>query len=337
MCTCNFLGYQIFNSNFLQKRSSLKTAVAMILCCALFSGCNSGSERDRELHLGTASLGGAFYPVGQTASNLVTKYAEGLSMLPVVSAGAIQNPRLVHSKEIDVGITNAYMAWLGYQGEAPYGEILNIRALGTIHPSILHMVTLKGSPITSFEQISGKRVAVGPAGGGTYGFLERLLDVHGMSMDEITPSYLSYTDGFTQLGDGNVDAALALAGYPTSAVMQALATQELAFIELSDEIMEQVRIRYPYYTRGTLPKEIYRLDKDVSVIGVNNMLVVREDMSEEDVFQIAQAIYGNMEEFGRNNAIARQIDPLHSLELAIPLHPGSARFFNELETEAQSD
>jgi len=304
----------------------------LLVCGVLLLGCQPNTERATELHLGTASLGGAFYPVGQSASNLVTKYAEGLSMLPVVSAGAIQNPRLVHSAEIDVGITNAYMAWLGYNGDAPYGETLEIQALGTIHPSILHMVTLKGSPITDFEQLRGKRVAVGPAGGGTYGFLERLLEVHDMSIDEITPSYLSYTDGFTQLGDGNVDAALALAGYPTSAVMQALATQDLAFIELSDEILEQVRIRYPYYTRGTLPKEVYRLDEDVTVIGVNNMLVVRQDMPEEQVFQIAQAIYGNMDEFGRNNAIARQIDPLQSLDLAIPLHPGSARFFADLES-----
>ena len=126
-------------------------------------------------------------------------------MLPVVSAGAIQNPRLVHANEIDVGITNAYMAWLGVNGDAPYGEPLNISALGTIHPSILHMVTLKGSDITRFDQLRGKRVAVGPAGGGTDGFLKRLLDVHGMTIDDINASYLSYTDGFTQLGDGNVD------------------------------------------------------------------------------------------------------------------------------------
>jgi len=131
-----------------------------------------------------------------------------------------------------------------------------------------------------------------------------------------------------------VDAALALAGYPTSAVMQALATRELAFIELSDEILEQIKIRYPYYTWGQLPKEVYRLDRDVIVIGVNNMLVVREDMPEEQVYQVAKAIYGNMEEFGRNNAIAKQIDPLQSLQLAIPLHSGAARFFESLVNES---
>ncbi|MGI9203776.1 MAG: TAXI family TRAP transporter solute-binding subunit [Woeseiaceae bacterium] len=304
--------------------------VLSLSAVVLVSGCgaqSNGEAPSRELHLATASLGGAFYPVGQSASNLVTKYADGLTMLPVVSAGAIQNPRLVHAGEVDLGITNGNMAWLAVNGTGPYAEPLNLKAVGTLHPSILHMVTLKGAAITSFDGLRGKRVAVGPAGGGTYAFLVRLLEVHGMTIDDITPSYLSYTDGFTQLGDGNVDAALALAGFPTAAVMQTLATHELAFIRLSDEYLATMLERYPYYTSRSLPKEVYRLDSDVVVIGVNNMLIVNANMAKEDVFAITTAIYGNMDEFRRNNAIARQIDVSQSLSLPVPLHDGAAQFF----------
>jgi TRAP transporter TAXI family solute receptor len=288
---------------------------------------NQTEETTRELHLATASLGGAFYPVGQTISNLVTRYADGLSMLPVVSAGAIQNPRLVHSGEVDLGMTNGNMAWLAVSASGPYSEALNLKAVGVIHASILHMVTLEGSGIRSFQDLRGKRVAVGPAGGGTYGFLTRLLDVHGMSIDDITPSYLSYTDGFAQLGDRNVDAAFALAGFPAAAVMQTLATRELTFIELHDDMLLAMLERYPYYTSRTLEKEVYRQNKDVTVIGVNNMLIVNSEMDEDQVYRIAGAIYGHMDEFKNNNAIANQIDRMQSLSLPIPLHPGAARFF----------
>ncbi len=302
----------------------------LALLVSAISGCNQDvSKNHRELHLATASLGGAFYPVGQSVSNLVTLYAEDTSMLPVVSAGAIQNPRLVDSGEVDVGITNGYMAWLAVNGTSPYEKHLNLKALGTIHASILHMVTLEGSAIKRFEDLRGKRIAVGPAGGGTYGFLVRLLAIHDMSIDDITPSYLSYTDGFTQLGDGNVDAAFALAGFPTAAVKQTLATHDLAFIELSDKKIEEILAKHPYYSVKKLPKETYRLGQDVNVIGVNNMLVVNGNMDEELVFKIAQAVYGNMEEFRKNNAIAKQIYPEDSLQLPIPLHDGAARFFKQ--------
>jgi TRAP transporter TAXI family solute receptor len=302
----------------------------LIVLVSVISGCSKDSNKtQQELHLATASLGGAFYPVGQSVSNLVTLHAENISMLPVVSAGAIQNPRLVDSGEVDVGITNGYMAWLAINGTSPYEKHLNLKALGTIHASILHMVTLENSPIKSFEDLRGKRVAVGPAGGGTYGFLVRLLAIHDMTIDDIRPSYLSYTDGFTQLGDGNVDAAFALAGFPTAAVQQTLATNNLAFIELSDKKIAEILEKHPYYSVQKLPKETYRLKHDVNVIGVSNMLVVNANMDEDLVFKLTQAIYGNMEEFRKNNAIAKQIYPEDSLQLPIPLHDGAARFFKQ--------
>ena len=34
-----------------------------------------------------------------------------------------------------------------------------------------------------------------------------------MSLDDVVPSFLSYSDGFSQLGDGNIDAAFFLEVY----------------------------------------------------------------------------------------------------------------------------
>ena len=39
----------------------------------------------QELRIGTASQGGAFYPVGQAISTLVGKHSDGLTMVPVVT------------------------------------------------------------------------------------------------------------------------------------------------------------------------------------------------------------------------------------------------------------
>ena len=64
-------------------------------------------------------------------------------------------------------------------------------------------------------------LSVGPAGGGTIPFLGQVLSIAGLSLEDITPSFLAYGDGFSKLADGNVDAAFALSGYPAGAVMQA--------------------------------------------------------------------------------------------------------------------
>ena len=59
-----------------------------------------------ELRIGTASHGGTYYPVGQAISTQVGNHAAGLTMVPVVTQGSVQNARLVNSGEVDVAITN---------------------------------------------------------------------------------------------------------------------------------------------------------------------------------------------------------------------------------------
>ena len=244
---------------------------------------SAGAE---ELRIGTASQGGAFYPVGQAISTLVNEHADGLTMVPVVTQGSVQNPRLVNKGEIDVGITNNNLAVLANKGAAMYkkGGKMNLRALGSLHFSVLHMMTLEDSSIDSIADLKGKRIAVGPAGGGTIPFLKQVLGLHGMTIEDITPSFLSYGDGFSQLADGNVDAAFALSGYPAGAVMQARANKALKFIKLSDDALGQALEKYKNYNRVVVPKDVYKTADDGIVLGVNNMLVVDANLDAEKAY-----------------------------------------------------
>jgi len=305
-----------------------KSCLAILgIAFGLFSAGMSASAA--ELRIGTASQGGAFYPVGQAISNLVNKYADGLTMVPVVTQGSVQNPRLVNKGEVDVGITNNNLAVFANKGAAMYkkGGKMDLRTVGSLHFSILHMMTLKGSSINAISDLKGKRVAVGPAGGGTIPFLKQVLGLYGLTMEDITPSFLSYSDGFSQLADGNVDAAFALSGYPAGAVMQARANKELKFIALPEDKIGEALGKYKNYNRVVVPKDVYKTADDGVVLGVNNMLVVNSSMDADTVFKITKAIYDNMDEFRANNAHAKQIVPENSLKLKIPLHPGAARYF----------
>jgi len=96
-------------------KTIIKTAVALVI------GLSANLVSSEELRLGTASLGGAFYPMGQSISNLVNRYAgEDISMVPVVTGGSVQNPRLVGSGEMEIAITNNNLAVLALKGKGPY-------------------------------------------------------------------------------------------------------------------------------------------------------------------------------------------------------------------------
>lgn len=305
--------------------------VGMMLAGAAGMLAVSLSANAAELRMGTASQGGAFYPVGQAISSLVTKYADGLEMVPVVTGGSVQNPRLVNKGEVDIAITNNNLAVFANKGIAMYkkGGKMNLRAVGALHFSVLHMMTLKGSSINTIADLKGKRVAMGPAGGGTTPFLKQVLALHGMTLKDITPSFLSYGDGFSQLADGNVDAAFALSGYPAGAVVKARVTKELKFIKLAPGKMEAALAKHKNYNHVVVPKSVYKTDADGDVLGVNNMLVVDAKMDAGKVHQITKAIYDHMDEFRANNAHAKQIVMENSRKLKIPLHPGAAKYWQK--------
>lgn len=307
-----------------------QSKVKKLALSSLFLGACIGTvtASAAELRIGTASQGGAFYPVGQAISTLVNEYAEDTTMVPVVTQGSVENPRLVNSNEVDIAITNNNLAVLANKGVGPYKKsgAMELRALGALHFSILHMITLADSSINNISDLKGKRVAVGPAGGGTIPFLNQVLGLVDLTPDDITPSFLSYADGFSQLADGNVDAAFALSGYPAGAVMQAQANRKLKFIPLTSEELASALEQYPNYNEVTVPADVYGTDQDGIVLGVNNMLIVDAGMDDEVAYQITQAIYENMDEFRDANAIARQIQPERSLALKIPLHPGAERY-----------
>jgi TRAP transporter TAXI family solute receptor len=300
----------------------------LAVAAVVLSGATASAE---ELRIGTASLGGAFYPMGQSISNLVNAYAgDGISMVPVVTGGSVENPRLIDSGEVEIAITNNNLAVLASAGKGPYSTgPIDIGAVAALHPSVLHMIVLDGSDIQTIEDLKGKRVAVGPAGGGTLGFLNFLLPLHDMTLEDLTPSFLSYSDGFSQLADGNVDAAFALSGYPAGAVMQAAAGNDLRFIAFSDGMLDTALAANGAYNAVEIPADVYGTAGPGTVIGVNNMLIAPTALDADVVEKITAAIFDHLDELQAENSNARQIDPAMSTKLAIPLHEGAARYFNK--------
>jgi TRAP transporter TAXI family solute receptor len=284
-----------------------------------------------ELRIGTASLGGAFYPMGQSISNVVNAHAgEGITMVPIVTGGSVQNPNLIASGEVEIAITNNNLAVLATKGVGPYSNTgaIDMGAVAALHPSVLHMMVLADSDIMTIEDLRGKSVAVGPAGGGTLGFVNFLFPKHDMTIEDITPSFVSYSDGFSQLTDGTVDAALALSGYPAGAVMQATAGADLRFISFSEGMLDAALEANSAYVAIEIPADVYGTQEPGLVIGVNNMLIAPNSLDAATVQAVTAAIFDNLAELQAENANALQIDPAMSLQLAIPLHAGAQAYFD---------
>lgn len=282
-----------------------------------------------QLTIGTASMGGAYYPVGQAIANLVTQYSGGLNMTPEVTGGAVENCRLVSDGDVDIALTNENHAYAAVHGQEPFTEKAELSVVARLYPSVLHIMVPEDSAINSIEDLKGKRVAVGPAGGGTIAPLEAVFKAYGMTLSDIVPSYLSYSDGFTQLSDGNVDVALALAGAPASAVMEFSTTKAVKFINVDEEKFASIIEENPYFNKVVVPADTYGMQADGVAIGINNVLIVRPDADEEIIYTVTANIFDHLEEFADANANAKDISKATALGSSVDMHPGAQRYFDE--------
>ena len=301
-----------------------------LMVFGFFAATMAVAQQKKPVTLATATIGGAYYPVGQAMTTVINKYVKSIAMTPEVTNGGVENCRLVGDGDTDFGITNANLAFFAFHGQKPFNKkIDNLVAMGNLHPSVFQLVVLANSPIKSFSDLKGKKVAVGPAGGGTLAHLQVIFEEYGMKVSDINANYLPYTDGFTQLGDGNIDAAFALGGYPTAAITEIATTQKIRLIVPGADKFVSLLKKYPYYSKITIPKEVYKQDKDIDCLGVNNIFFTKKKMDANLVYEVTKALYDHLDELAAANATTKQIDRRSLSQVPIPIHPGAKRYFDE--------
>jgi TRAP transporter TAXI family solute receptor len=311
------------------KRTSFFTVIGILALAALLTMPATGQAERGRITIGTASIGGAYYPVGTGVASIINKYVPTVDVRVEVTGGSVENPRLVGGGETDLGIANTSTAYFAFKGMKPYPKKLPVRALAYMYPSTLHMVTRSGSGIKTLTDLKGKRVAVGPAGGGTISLLRRLFSVVGMSAKDIKPSYISYKDGSLALQDGNVDASILLAGAPTSAVLELGVRTKIQFIQLDEGTLKKFRKEFPYYVRVVIPKSYYKTPGDVVAVGAGNVLIVNKDMNETLAYKITAALYDHVDEFRKVHPATKVVNLKAAPNTVIPLHSGAIRYYQE--------
>ena len=311
------------------KQKGLLATLGILAIAALLVWPVTGHGAAKRMTIGTATIGGAYYPVGTGIASMINKYVPGTDVRVEVTGGAVENPRLVGGGETDLGITNTAPGYFAYKGTKPYPKALPILALAYMYPSTLHMFTRQNTDIHTLTDLKGRRVGCGVAGGGTILMMHRLFPLVGMSVKDIKPSYIGYKDASLALQDGNLDASFVLAGAPTAAVLELQVRTPVRFLEVKEETIQAFEKKFPYYIRVVVPKDFYKTPKDVLTVGAGNLLIVNKNMSEDMAYKITTALFDHVDEFRKVHPSAKVISLKTAPKSVVPLHPGAARYYRE--------
>jgi uncharacterized protein len=287
------------------------------------------SENPEFMSIATGGTGGTYYPLGGSMANII-KDETGIDTNAEVSGASAENMTSLKDGAVEIAFTQTDIASYAKDGKLMFeGNVVdNVKAIGTLYPETVQIVTTEKSGVKTIADLKGKKVSVGAPGSGTFANAEQILEIHGITMEDIDAKHLSFDESTAGIQDGSIDAAFVTAGTPTGAVEGLGATEDVVILSIEANKAEELIAKYPYYAKDEVPSGVYGLTDSVPTVAVLAMLVVREDLSEQLVYDITKAIFENTDKIG--HAKAQLIKAENALNgVGIEVHPGAQKYYDE--------
>lgn len=284
------------------------------------------------LSIATGGTQGTYYPLGGIFANLIAEET-GIKTTAEVSQASAANMTALQEGTVEIVFAQTDIAFYATEGEFMFegNKMDTVSALGALYPETVQLVTTEKTGIKTFADLKGKKISVGAPGSGTYANAEQLLEIHGITMDDIKPQNLDFGESQDSLQAGQIDAAFITAGTPTGAVEALNAVADVIIVPVEDAKADELIQKYPYYAKDVVPSGTYGLTADVPTVSVLAMLAVSTELPEDLVYEMTKAIYDNTDAISSAHAKGQYIKPEKGLEgIGIPVHPGAQKYFDEV-------
>jgi hypothetical protein len=307
--------------------------VAIVLA-ALVAACSPNDPPGGEgrLSIATGGAGGVYQVYGGGLADLLSDELPDVPTTAETTSASVDNLLLVANGDSDIAFSLADSAIDAVEGDESFEQPEPLRALATIYSNITQVVVLADSDIETIEDMEGRTISVGSPGSGTEVIALRLFDVAGLDADEdITKRQLGVGESVQALRDGSIEGFFWSGGVPTGAVTDLATTDAIRLLNLR-EYLAPMRERFgEAYSEAEVEDGEYEGVDGTTTIGVPNVLMVNEGMSEDLAFSITEALYAGKDRLATVVPAAESLDPAAGREMVGPiaLHPGARRYYEE--------
>ena len=287
-------------------------------------------RREGLLTISTGSETGEYYRQGSRLAKVLTE--NGVEARAYSSGGSIENCELVDSREVMFAYAQNDIAHMAYSGTGLFKKQLplrHLRALCTLYPEAVQVVTLRKSGINSIADLRGKRVDVGVDGSGSRINAIEILEAAGLGLGDLGQARGSEPRAaLAALGVGELDAVFLTSAFPTPVVRNLAEETEISILPLGEELMGRLVERSPFLISLQLPERTYSgMTEAVATVGVTATLLTHERTADARVEGLLEQLYSNVGLLSEGSPNAYLISLKRARTgLSIPLHPAAERF-----------
>lgn len=290
--------------------------------------------------IATGGTGGAYYPIGGAmGSMLADEIEEVRSATAETTGGSVENLQLVGRGDAEIGMAQNDAVFNAVNGEGAFEEPQDVCTIGLMYLNLLQVVTVEGRGVNTFMDLPGKRVSVGDAGSATELFMRQVTEALGMSFDDFGQAQrLPFADQTTAIRNGQLDVGSWVVAPGVSSIQDLASSEQIIVLPLDDEQRDMITEQYPYYVSAELEAGTYQgQDEAVPVLATWNSLVMSADAGEDFVYQVTKAVHENVDALAGGHPSGGELAAENIGDAIAPLHPGAARYFDEVGQEYPDD
>lgn len=321
----------------------MKRIILLIITISLtliVASCSNDSEgssgMSNNLSIAAGTIGGGFHSGATAVSSVINDNIEGVQANVEVTGSSVNNVELLQAGEVDFAFSSTEVAWEAYHGKFTFegNSHEKLRTLMPGWPGVWMFVTLEGNGIDSIHDLNGKSYSSGPKGSGNEVFASRVFNTFGIEPDI---QNLPTSDAADALKDGLIDG-FSIA-WPSEAITELETSEEVKIVTLSDEENEAFLEENPPYPILSIPPDVYNAVPDGrEALGLYNLLLVSQDISEEQVYNLLETIYENESQIEQTwPQMASGMLYENVEETTIPYHPGAVKYFEDQGIEIPED
>lgn len=327
----------------------LRTVLAVALAATLGLALTAGAQEMRFFRIGTGGVAGTYYPIGGLIADIISHPpgarpcdrggscgVPGLVAIAQSSNGSVANVTAIASGALESGFAQSDVAYWAHTGTGIFEDrepVGNLRAIASLYPESIHLVSRRDAGIKSVRDLAGKRVSLDEPGSGTLVDARIILEAFGLSEDDIEPEYLKASPAVVKIKENELDAFIIVAGYPTASVTELCASAGCDLVPIEGPEVDALLEQHQFFARDMVPAGTYEgVPAATPTISVGAQWIVDANLEEELVYGITRALWHETARtlLDNGHAQGKEITLDTAMDgIAIPLHPGAERFYRE--------
>lgn len=304
-------------------------AMAAIALLALTLAVGPTAADEKFLRIGTASLGGNFFPMGAALGALLEQKLPGVKATPQATGGSAFNMTALEQKEMEIGLCQGPAVAAAVQAK----KTPSVRTLANYNATPQHIVVRANLAVNSLADLKGKKLEMLAAGDGVEVVSKKMLEAVGIPWSEVKPEYSgNRVQAASRLKTGQVDAIIDGTGIGGAWMTDLVGDgSRFKFLALSDADIQKITAKFSEFAPMTIPANSYKgQPQDLKTVGNWTVIVVRGDLSADQVYAITKHTLENQAFLKDRHKYFADLKAENILGAVIaPLHPGAEKYYKE--------